>query len=86
VQDDIGAGSFSVDELNARMAARQQALNDGNKAEWDNQGVDSPDYGNAMSKEPRPTDYDSHGQSRFGVSESPSEQSAGKAPRSKASE
>jgi hypothetical protein len=81
VQDDIGAGTFSVDELNARAAARQQALNDGNKAEWDNLTVNSPDYGNAMSRMPKPTDYSSKGVDRFGVSVSPGEQEKKRAPR-----
>ena len=82
VADDITSGTYSVDQLNARMAARQIAINDGNRSEWDNLSVDSPDYGKAMSLQPKPTDYSSKGADRFGVSVSPGEQSAKKAPRS----
>jgi hypothetical protein len=80
--------SVSVNELRNRMDARQQALNDATKADWPkdqlstNADIEHSTYGNAGEKFPRPTDYSSKGQDRFGVSVSPGKQSAKEAPRS----
>jgi hypothetical protein len=76
-----------VNELRATTDARQQALNDAIRADWPKDmtsttaSIEHPTYGNAGEKVPRPTDYSSKGQDRFGVSGTPGEQLAKKAPR-----
>jgi hypothetical protein len=56
VQNDLESGEVSVDQLNARMAARQGAINTAIQADWKDQSVNSPAYGDSMSKQPRPSD------------------------------
>jgi hypothetical protein len=85
--NDVPDGSHSVNELRARADARQQALSDAHKADWPENmnatdaNVEHPTYGNAGSLLPRPTDVSSRGAARYGVSVTPGEQSAKKAPR-----
>jgi hypothetical protein len=80
--------TVSVDELRARMDARQAAINAAHKADWPKDqlstsaDIEHPTYGNAAEKFPRPTDYSSKGQDRFGVSVTPGKQAAKAAPRS----
>jgi hypothetical protein len=89
VHDDGGLknGEVSVNELRARMDARQQAINDAHKADWPENmtatdaDVDHPTCGNAGSRLARPSDVSSKGGDRYGVSETPGEQLAKKAPR-----
>ena len=90
VQDDTAYknGEVSVNQLRATTDARQTAINDAIRNDWpENMTATSADiddvaYGNAGEKYPRPTDYSSKGQDRFGISGTPGKQSAGKAPRS----
>jgi|SRR5215469_3295149 len=86
-QNDVSDGTWSVDELTNRAADRQSALNKAIENDWPaNMTATTSDceaevYGNAGSRLPRPTDYSSKGQDRFGLSVSPGEQKAKKAPR-----
>ena len=86
--DSLQNSTVSVNELRNRMDARQAALNDAIKADWPKDmlstsgDVEHATYGDAGSRLPRPTDYSSKGQDRFGVSVSPGEQVAKKGPRS----
>jgi hypothetical protein len=41
-RNDIKNGEVSVNQLHARMDARQQVLNDAHMADWKDQSVDSP--------------------------------------------
>lgn len=81
-------GEFSVDQLNALMAARQSGINEATKADWPKDqlstsaDIDHPTYGNAGEKFPRPTDVSSKGQDRYGVSVTPGKQAPKEAPRS----
>jgi hypothetical protein len=57
VHDDVQDGEHSVNELRARNDARQAGINDATKADWsDPNTVNSPTYGNAMSRMPKPSD------------------------------
>ena len=56
--NDIESGEVSVNELRARSDARQAALNEAHKKDWsDPNTVNSPAYGNALSRLPKPSDY-----------------------------
>jgi hypothetical protein len=90
VHDDGGLknSTVSVDQLQARSDARQQAINDAIKADWPKDqlstsaDIEHPTYGNVGSRSPRPSDVSSKGDDRFGVSEAPGKQVPKKAPRS----
>lgn len=80
---DVQDGTHSVSELNKRTAERLEALKaaiaaDSDKA--DETTLDHPAYGNALSRTPRPSDVGKGGD-RYGVSETPGEQSQKPAPR-----
>lgn len=81
-------GSVSVNELRSRMDSRQQSLNDAIRNDWPKDmlsttaDVEHATYGNAGSRLPRPSDVSSKGADRYGISVSPGNQVAKKAPRS----
>ena len=55
---DIQSGAVSVNALRARMHARQAAINEAHKKDWsDPNTVNSPAYGNALTRLPKPSDY-----------------------------
>jgi len=88
-QNDIDTNSeVSVNELNARMAARQTAINDAIRNDWPENmtatsaDIDDVTYGNAGEKFPRPSDVSSKGGDRYGISVTPGKQAAKEAPRS----
>jgi hypothetical protein len=65
--NDVPDGEHSVNELRARNDARQQAINDAHRSDWsDPNSVDSPAYGNAMSRMPKPDDAVRGSGSRYG--------------------
>jgi hypothetical protein len=83
-QNDLESGEVSVNQLRARAGARKTALNEVHTKDWtdDPNSVNSPAYGDAMSRMPKPTDYSSKGESRFGVGVTPSKQAVKRVPDS----
>jgi hypothetical protein len=87
VQDDVQDGTHGIEDLSRRNQSRQDSINDAIKADWPenmtatNASADHATYGNAGSRLPRPSDYSSKGQERFGLSVSPGEQGKKPAPR-----
>jgi hypothetical protein len=70
--NDIDTNStVSVNQLRKRMNERQSNLNEQIQKDWKNpNGMDSPSYGDAMSREPKPSDAVAGSKAkRYGVSE-----------------
>src|SRR5689334_17986903 len=82
VHDDAALknGEVSVNQLRALMDSRQAGINEATRNDWPkdmtstNADIEHATYGNAAEKFPRPTDYSSKGQDRFGVSVTPGKQ------------
>jgi len=47
---DIPDGEYGTDDINKRVAAQQEAINEGATADWAKPGDDSPALGNARSQ------------------------------------
>ena len=86
--NDIPDGEYGAVELANRSASMQEQLNKAVQNDWPDSmlsttsDADAAVYGNAGERLPRPTDYSSKGQDRFGVSTTPGKQSAKVGPRS----
>jgi hypothetical protein len=71
-QNDLESGEVSVNQLRARGEARQTALNEAHTKDWtdDPNSVNSPAYGDAMSKMPKPSDAVANTKAKhYGVAE-----------------
>jgi hypothetical protein len=66
--NDVQDGTHSVNELQARSDARQAAINAAHKKDWtdDPNSVNSPSYGNSMSRQPKPSDAVAGSGDRYG--------------------
>lgn len=69
---DAADGSHSVNELNNRMADRQQAINDAIKKDWPKDMLSTtpeshPTLGNALSQLPKPSDVGKSSVEHYGV-------------------
>jgi hypothetical protein len=65
-------GEVSVNQLRARMDARQAAINEAHTKDWtdDPNSVNSPAYGDAMSRMPKPSDAVANSKAKhYGVAE-----------------
>lgn len=50
VPTDVQDGEHNVNELKKRLAAQQEAVNEGITADWSTPGDDSPSLGNSVSQ------------------------------------